>query len=179
MKITAVRVIVTCPAGQTYTLLKVAADAGVYGVGEGTKNGRELAVAAPLEHQIAPALTGRDPGASEEIWQLRSRGAPWRGGPIQRRAPAPSPRSRSPSALTSAWPSSPSARRSGCAPDAVHAVIAGGPCFEDGYLRLPDPRPGCGDRRGPGRPPLTSAHPCRRTAAPTAACTGTDAPAGA
>ena len=33
MKITDVRVIVTCPAGQTYTLVKIVTDVGVYGVG--------------------------------------------------------------------------------------------------------------------------------------------------
>lgn len=83
MKITDVRVIVTCPAGQTFTLLKIVTDEGVYGVGEGTKNGRELAVAALLEHHIAPTLIGRDPGAIEDIWQFLYKGAYWRGGPIQ------------------------------------------------------------------------------------------------
>lgn len=83
MKITAVRVIVTCPAGQNYTLVKIETDAGLYGVGEGTKNGRELAVAALLEHHIAPTLIGRDPGAIEDIWQFLYKGAYWRGGPIQ------------------------------------------------------------------------------------------------
>lgn len=39
MKITDVRVIVTCPVGQTFTLVKIETDAGVYGVGEGTKKG--------------------------------------------------------------------------------------------------------------------------------------------
>jgi mannonate dehydratase len=83
MKITDVRVIVTCPAGQTYTLVKIVTDVGVYGVGEGTKNGRELAVAALLEHHIAPTLIGRDPGAIEDIWKFLYKGAYWRGGPIQ------------------------------------------------------------------------------------------------
>lgn len=83
MKITDVRVIVTCPAGQNYTLVKIETDAGVYGVGEGTKNGRERAVAALLEHHIAPTLIGRDPGAIEDIWQFLYKGAYWRGGPIQ------------------------------------------------------------------------------------------------
>jgi mannonate dehydratase len=83
MRITEVRVIVTCPAGQTYTLVKVLTDQGVYGVGEGTKNGRELAVAALLEHHIAPTLIGRDPGAIEDIWQFLYKGAYWRGGPLQ------------------------------------------------------------------------------------------------
>ncbi len=83
MKISEVRVITTCPAGQTFVVVKVLTDAGVYGVGEGTKNGRELAVAALLEHHIAPTLIGRDPGAIEDIWKFLYRGAYWRGGPIQ------------------------------------------------------------------------------------------------
>src|SRR5205814_3046523 len=53
MKISEVRVIVTCPAGQTFVVVKIVTDSGVYGVGEGTKNGRELAVAALLEHHLA------------------------------------------------------------------------------------------------------------------------------
>ncbi|HEX2500383.1 MAG TPA: enolase C-terminal domain-like protein, partial [Methylomirabilota bacterium] len=83
MKITDVRVIITCPAGQTFVLVKIVTDAGVHGVGEGTKNGRELAVAALLEHHLAPTLIGRDPGAIEDIWKYLYRGAYWRGGPIQ------------------------------------------------------------------------------------------------
>ena len=83
MKISEVRVITTCPAGQTFVVVKVLTDAGVYGVGEGTKNGRELAVAALLEHHIGPTLIGRDPGAIEDIWKFLYRGAYWRGGPIQ------------------------------------------------------------------------------------------------
>ena len=83
MKISEVRVITTCPAGQTFVLVKILTDAGIYGVGEGTKNGRELAVAALLEHHLAPTLIGRDPGAIEDIWKYLYRGAYWRGGPIQ------------------------------------------------------------------------------------------------
>ncbi|MSP14353.1 MAG: bifunctional D-altronate/D-mannonate dehydratase [Chloroflexi bacterium] len=86
MRISEVRVIVTCPAGQTFTLVKILTDAGVYGVGEGTKNGRELGVAALLEHHIAPTLIGRDPGAIEDIWKFLYKGTYWRGGPIQNSA---------------------------------------------------------------------------------------------
>ncbi|MFN8500181.1 MAG: D-galactonate dehydratase family protein [Anaerolineae bacterium] len=89
MKITEVRVFVTCPAGeagQTYVLVKILTDQGVYGVGEGTKNGRELAVASLLENHLAPTLIGKDPGAIEDIWKYLYRGAYWRGGPIQNTA---------------------------------------------------------------------------------------------
>jgi mannonate dehydratase len=83
MKITDVRVIVTAPDGQPFTLVKIITDEGVYGVGEGSKNGRELAVASLLENHLAPVLIGRDPGAIEDIWKFLYRGAYWRGGPIQ------------------------------------------------------------------------------------------------
>ena len=38
MKITDMRAIVTCPARQTYALVKIMTGQGVYGVGEGTKS---------------------------------------------------------------------------------------------------------------------------------------------
>jgi mannonate dehydratase len=83
MKINDVRVIVTAPSGQPFTLVKIVTDEGIYGVGDGTKNGRELAVASILENHLAPMLIGRDPGAIEDIWKLLYKGAYWRGGPIQ------------------------------------------------------------------------------------------------
>jgi mannonate dehydratase len=83
MKIIDVRVIVTCPVQQSFVFLKIVTDEGVYGIGEGTKNGRELAVATLLKEYIAPMLIGRDPGAIEDIWKLLYKGAYWRGGPIE------------------------------------------------------------------------------------------------
>ena len=83
MKIIDVRVIVTCPVQQSFVFLKILTDEGVYGIGEGTKNGRELAVATLLKEHIAPMLIGRDPGAIEDIWKLLYKGAYWRGGPIE------------------------------------------------------------------------------------------------
>lgn len=81
MKITNVRVIVTCP-GRNYVLLKLETDQGIYGVGDATLNGRELAVATLLEEHLAPLLIGRDPDQIEDIWQSIFRGTYWRGGPI-------------------------------------------------------------------------------------------------
>src|ERR1041385_3113203 len=83
MKITEVRVIVTCP-GRNYVIVKVLTDEpGLYGVGDATLNGRELAVASALQDHIAPLLIGRDPDRIEDIWQSLFRGSYWRGGPIQ------------------------------------------------------------------------------------------------
>jgi mannonate dehydratase len=81
MKITDVRVIVTCP-GRNYVLVKIMTDEpGLYWVGEGTLNGSEPIVAEALRH-IAPLLIGRDPQRIEDIWQLVYRQGYWRGGPI-------------------------------------------------------------------------------------------------
>ncbi len=83
LKITDVRVIVTNP-GRNYVLVKIlTSEPGLYGVGDATLNGRELAVAEDLEKYLAPLLIGRDPEAVEDIWQFLYRGPYWRGGPIQ------------------------------------------------------------------------------------------------
>lgn len=81
MKITDVRVIVTCP-GRNYVLVKVMTDQdGLYGVGDGTVNGNELTVAQAIEH-ASQLIIGRDPMAIEDTWQLLHNWSYWRGGPI-------------------------------------------------------------------------------------------------
>ncbi|HEX7856204.1 MAG TPA: bifunctional D-altronate/D-mannonate dehydratase, partial [Sphingobium sp.] len=47
MRIEAAKVIVTCP-GRNFVTLKIETDQGVYGIGDATLNGRELAVASYL-----------------------------------------------------------------------------------------------------------------------------------
>ena len=81
MKITDAKVIVTCP-GRNFVTLKITTDQGVYGIGDATLNGRELAVVAYLQEHVVPCLQGRDPRASEDIWQFLYRGAYWRRGPV-------------------------------------------------------------------------------------------------
>ena len=81
MKIEAAKVIVTCP-GRNFVTLKIVTDDGVYGLGDATLNGRELAVVAYLEEHVAPCLVGRDPQQIEDIWQYLYRGAYWRRGPV-------------------------------------------------------------------------------------------------
>lgn len=80
MKITEVRVILTCP-GRNYVLVKVMTDEGVYGVGDGTLNGSELAVAAAVEH-CSHLLIGMDPQRIEDIWYFLYHHTYWRGGPV-------------------------------------------------------------------------------------------------
>ncbi len=81
MKIIAARVIVTCP-GRNFVTLKIETDAGLYGLGDGTLNGRELSVVAYLNEHIIPCLIGRDAHQIEDIWQFLYRGAYWRRGPV-------------------------------------------------------------------------------------------------
>ena len=81
MKITEARVIVTCP-GRNLVTLKIVTDEGLYGLGDATLNGRELAVVAYLEEHVLPALIGRDAHRIEDIWQYLYRGAYWRRGPV-------------------------------------------------------------------------------------------------
>jgi len=83
LKITNIKVVVTCP-DRNYVLVKIeTSEPGLYGWGDATLNGRELAVAAALEEHIAPLLVGRDPDRIEDIWQYLFRGSYWRSGPVQ------------------------------------------------------------------------------------------------
>ena len=81
MKITEARVIVSCP-GRNFVTVKILTDEGIYGIGDATLNGRELAVVASLEEHVLPCLVGRDAHAIEDIWQFLYRGAYWRRGPV-------------------------------------------------------------------------------------------------
>ena len=80
-KIVNARVIVTCP-GRNFVTLKIETDEGVYGLGDATLNGRELAVASYLADHVVPTLIGRDAHRIEDIWQYLYRGAYWRRGPV-------------------------------------------------------------------------------------------------
>src|SRR4051794_41800555 len=81
-------VIVASP-GRNFVTLKLTTEDGLVGWGDGTLNGRELAVAAYLSEHVAPLLAGRDAHAVESTWQYLYRGAYWRGGPGGMAAPAP------------------------------------------------------------------------------------------
>jgi mannonate dehydratase len=81
MKITAARLIV-CSPDRNFVTLKIDTDEGIYGLGDATLNGRELAVASYLSEHVLPCLIGRDPFQTEDIWQYLYRGAYWRRGPV-------------------------------------------------------------------------------------------------
>jgi mannonate dehydratase len=78
--------VIVCSPGRNFVTLKVETAEGVYGVGDATLNGRELAVASYLEAHVIPALIGRDARAVEDTWQYLYRGAYWRRGPVAMRA---------------------------------------------------------------------------------------------
>jgi mannonate dehydratase len=81
MQIKSAKVIVTCP-GRNLVTLKIETDSGIYGIGDATLNGRELAVVSYLQDHVVPTLIGKDPHRIEDIWQYLYRGAYWRRGPI-------------------------------------------------------------------------------------------------
>lgn len=81
MKITDASVFL-CSPGRNFVTLRIETDEGVYGIGDGTVNGREKAVVAYLQEHVLPTLIGRDPFQIEDIWQYLYRGAYWRRGPI-------------------------------------------------------------------------------------------------
>lgn len=81
MSIERVDVIVTSP-GRNFVTLKVTTSDGVVGWGDGTLNGRELAVVAYLRDHVGPTLIGRDEDRIEDTWQYLYRGPYWRRGPV-------------------------------------------------------------------------------------------------
>src|SRR5947207_5071046 len=81
MRITDAQVIV-CSPGRNFVTLKVSTEEGIYGLGDATLNGRELAVASYLSEHVIPCLIGRDAQRIEDTWQYLYRGAYWRRGPV-------------------------------------------------------------------------------------------------
>jgi len=81
MKIVDAKVIV-CSPGRNFVTLKITTEDGVYGLGDATLNGRELAVASYLGDHLVPLLIGRDARRIEDTWQYLYKGAYWRGGPV-------------------------------------------------------------------------------------------------
>jgi mannonate dehydratase len=81
MKIVDAKVIV-CSPGRNFVTLKLVTEDGVYGLGDATLNGRELAVASYLSDHLIPLLIGRDARRIEDTWQYLYKGAYWRRGPV-------------------------------------------------------------------------------------------------
>jgi mannonate dehydratase len=81
MRIVDAQVNVCCP-GRNFVTLKITTEDGVYGLGDATLNGRELAVASYLRDHVVPLLIGRDARRIEDTWQYLYKGAYWRRGPV-------------------------------------------------------------------------------------------------
>src|SRR5258708_3594883 len=81
VKIVDAKAIVCCP-GRNFVTLKIATEDGIYGLGDATLNGRELAVASYLADHLVPLLIGRDARRIEDTWQYLYKGAYWRRGPV-------------------------------------------------------------------------------------------------
>jgi mannonate dehydratase len=80
-KIEAAKVIVSCP-DRNFVTLKIETASGIYGLGDATLNGRELAVASYLENHVIPCLIGRDAQRIGDTWEYLYKGAYWRRGPV-------------------------------------------------------------------------------------------------
>jgi mannonate dehydratase len=74
--------LIVCSPDRNFVTLKIETDEGIYGLGDATLNGRELAVASYLTEHVIPCLIGRDPFQIEDTWQYLYRGAYWRRGPV-------------------------------------------------------------------------------------------------
>ena len=81
MKIKDIKVFVNSPS-RNFVTIKIYTDIGIYGLGDATLNGREMAVAKYVEEHIAPCLIGKDPHQIEDIWNYLYKGAYWRKGPV-------------------------------------------------------------------------------------------------
>jgi len=81
MKIIAAKVIV-CSPGRNFVTLKITTEDGIYGLGDATLNGREMAVVSYLSDHVTPLLIGRDARRIEDVWQYLYKGAYWRRGPV-------------------------------------------------------------------------------------------------
>jgi L-alanine-DL-glutamate epimerase-like enolase superfamily enzyme len=73
MKITNIETYPVWSGHRNYLVVVVDTDEEIYGVGEAGITWRELAVMGAIEH-FKPLLIGQDPGRTEHIWQLLTRG---------------------------------------------------------------------------------------------------------
>ena len=81
MSIEHIDVTVTSP-GRNFVTAVVTTSDGIVGLGDGTLNGRELAVVSYLREHVAPTLIGRDESQIESTWQYLYRSPYWRRGPV-------------------------------------------------------------------------------------------------
>lgn len=81
MKITGVKTYVFTAGWGGWLFVKVETDEGIHGWGEGSIEGRELAVEGAIKH-MEPYLMGKDPRQVERHWARLFRDSYWRTGPV-------------------------------------------------------------------------------------------------
>ncbi len=81
MKITDISVFINCP-NRNFVTVKIETDEGIYGLGDATLNGREMAVVAYVKEHIKPCLIGKNAHKIEDTWQYLYKGCYWRRGPV-------------------------------------------------------------------------------------------------
>ena len=81
MKIKDIKVFV-CSPGRNFVTVKIMTENGIYGLGDATLNGREMAVVAYLREHVIPCLIGKDAHQIEDIWQYLYKGAYWQNGSV-------------------------------------------------------------------------------------------------
>src|SRR4051794_26252151 len=82
LKITAVKAILTEPAGSNLVIVKVStSEPGLYGIGCATHQERPYAVAAAIEKHVGPFIIGRNCDEIEDIWQSTYVASYFRSGP--------------------------------------------------------------------------------------------------
>src|SRR5918999_1549461 len=74
--------VIVCSPGRNFVTLKLVTEDGIFGLGDATLNGREMAVAAYLNDHVVPLLVGRDARRIEDTWHYLYKGAYWRRGPV-------------------------------------------------------------------------------------------------
>lgn len=85
MKITDVRPIVVDAFRANFVFVCIDTDEGLHGLGEGTLEVKELALAAAIE-QLKPYLVGKNPFRTEHHVEMMHRDSYWRTGPVLRSA---------------------------------------------------------------------------------------------
>lgn len=83
VRIAAVRVVCTAPAGIRLVVVKVeTTEPGLYGLGCATFTQRPLAVVKAIDEYLTPLVVGRDVHDIEDIFQTAYLSSYWRGGPV-------------------------------------------------------------------------------------------------
>lgn len=85
MRITDIRPIVVDAFRANFVFVRIETDAAIHGIGEGTLEVKELALAAAIE-QLKPFLLGKDPFQTEHLVETMHRDGYWRTGPVLRSA---------------------------------------------------------------------------------------------